>query len=160
MCVGALYVSLPISPSAIVCAVARDLCPQPCRSFQLASRGLLDVCEVGCFAQSVFGSTQPCMPVSLPVRPLKAPRTFYHAVNVARPPHSLSSPLWLLVSTDRGPHAAEDAVSAQRGGSSSAAAGRSQTRRADAVQVRRETLPRPLLRQQAQLVRNTHTHAI
>lgn len=46
-------------------------------------------------------------------------------------------------------------MSAQRGGGSPAAAGRSQTRRADAVQVRRETLPRPLLRQQAQLVRNS-----
>ncbi|XP_029009509.1 bromodomain-containing protein 1-like isoform X2 [Betta splendens] len=55
------------------------------------------------------------------------------------------------ISTDCGPHTAEDAVSAQRGGGSPAATGRSQTRRADAVQVRRETLPRPLLRQQAQL---------
>lgn len=43
-------------------------------------------------------------------------------------------------------------MSAQRGGASPATVGRSQSRRADAVQVRRETLPRPLLRQQAQLV--------
>uniref|UniRef100_A0A673BAI6 Bromodomain-containing protein 1-like n=1 Tax=Sphaeramia orbicularis TaxID=375764 RepID=A0A673BAI6_9TELE len=52
------------------------------------------------------------------------------------------------VSSDHGAHTAEDP---QRGGSSQAAAGRSQSRRADAVQVRRETLPRPLLRQQTQL---------
>ncbi|XP_051239442.1 bromodomain-containing protein 1 isoform X3 [Dicentrarchus labrax] len=55
------------------------------------------------------------------------------------------------ISSDHGPQSAEDSVSAQRGGASPAAAGRSQNRRADAVQVRRETLPRPLLRQQAQL---------
>ncbi|XP_026221386.1 bromodomain-containing protein 1-like isoform X2 [Anabas testudineus] len=55
------------------------------------------------------------------------------------------------ISSDRGPHTAEDGVSAQRGGGSPAATGRTQTRRADAVQVRRETLPRPLLRQQTQL---------
>ncbi|KAM7397324.1 hypothetical protein PAMP_020307 [Pampus punctatissimus] len=55
------------------------------------------------------------------------------------------------ISSDHGPQSAEDEVSAQRGGASPAAAGRSQSRRADAVQVRRETLPRPLLRQQAQL---------
>ncbi|GAA6227660.1 bromodomain-containing protein 1-like isoform X1 [Lates japonicus] len=55
------------------------------------------------------------------------------------------------ISSDHGPQSAEDGVSAQRGGASPAAAGRSQSRRADAVQVRRETLPRPLLRQQAQL---------
>ncbi|XP_074533670.1 bromodomain-containing protein 1-like isoform X1 [Halichoeres trimaculatus] len=55
------------------------------------------------------------------------------------------------ISTDHGPQSSEDAVPAQRGGSSPAAAGRSQGRRADAVQVRRETLPRPLLRQQTQL---------
>ncbi|XP_034390271.1 bromodomain-containing protein 1-like isoform X2 [Cyclopterus lumpus] len=60
------------------------------------------------------------------------------------------------ISSDRGPQSAEDpGGSAQRGGASpvaaTAAAGRSQSRRADAVQVRRETLPRPLLRQQAQL---------
>ncbi|XP_040894343.1 bromodomain-containing protein 1-like isoform X2 [Toxotes jaculatrix] len=55
------------------------------------------------------------------------------------------------VSSDHGPQSAEDDVSAQRGGASPATAGRSQSRRADAVQVRRETLPRPLLRQQAQL---------
>uniref|UniRef100_A0A8D0ALX4 Bromodomain containing 1b n=1 Tax=Sander lucioperca TaxID=283035 RepID=A0A8D0ALX4_SANLU len=62
------------------------------------------------------------------------------------------------ISPDHGPQSAEDGVSAQRGGASPAAAGRSQSRRADAVQVRRETLPRPLLRQQAQLVRNSPTH--
>nr|XP_019934736.1 PREDICTED: bromodomain-containing protein 1-like isoform X1 [Paralichthys olivaceus] len=55
------------------------------------------------------------------------------------------------ISSDHGAQSAEDSVSAQRGGASPAAAGRSQSRRADAVQVRRETLPRPLLRQQAQL---------
>ncbi|XP_032378786.1 bromodomain-containing protein 1 isoform X2 [Etheostoma spectabile] len=55
------------------------------------------------------------------------------------------------ISPDHGPQSAEDGVSAQRGGASPPAAGRSQSRRADAVQVRRETLPRPLLRQQAQL---------
>ncbi|XP_029282920.1 bromodomain-containing protein 1-like [Cottoperca gobio] len=55
------------------------------------------------------------------------------------------------ISSDHGPQSAEDGVSAQRGGASPAAAGRPQSRRADAVQVRRETLPRPLLRQQAQL---------
>ncbi|XP_013882171.1 bromodomain-containing protein 1 isoform X2 [Austrofundulus limnaeus] len=52
---------------------------------------------------------------------------------------------------DHGPPSPEDLVSTQRGGASQAAAGRSQSRRADAVQVRRETIPRPLLRQQAQL---------
>ncbi|XP_039989180.1 bromodomain-containing protein 1-like isoform X1 [Xiphias gladius] len=62
------------------------------------------------------------------------------------------------ISSDHGPQSAEDGVSAQRGGASPATAGRSQSRRADAVQVRRETLPRPLLRQQAQLVRNSPTH--
>uniref|UniRef100_A0A3B3WLU6 Bromodomain containing 1b n=1 Tax=Poecilia mexicana TaxID=48701 RepID=A0A3B3WLU6_9TELE len=41
-----------------------------------------------------------------------------------------------------------------QGGASHSTIGRSQSRRADAVQVRRETLPRPLLRQQAQLVRS------
>ncbi|XP_073328240.1 bromodomain-containing protein 1-like isoform X1 [Pagrus major] len=55
------------------------------------------------------------------------------------------------ISSDHGAQSTEDGVSAQRGGASPAAAGRSQSRRADAVQVRRETLPRPLLRQQAQL---------
>ncbi|XP_034443506.1 bromodomain-containing protein 1-like isoform X2 [Hippoglossus hippoglossus] len=55
------------------------------------------------------------------------------------------------ISSDHGAQSPEDGVSAQRGGASPAAAGRSQSRRADAVQVRRETLPRPLLRQQAQL---------
>uniref|UniRef100_A0A671YL72 Bromodomain containing 1b n=2 Tax=Sparus aurata TaxID=8175 RepID=A0A671YL72_SPAAU len=55
------------------------------------------------------------------------------------------------ISSDHGAQSTEDGVSAQRGGASPATAGRSQSRRADAVQVRRETLPRPLLRQQAQL---------
>ncbi|XP_041852997.1 bromodomain-containing protein 1-like isoform X2 [Melanotaenia boesemani] len=55
------------------------------------------------------------------------------------------------ISSDHGPQSSEGGVPAQRGGASQAAAGRSQSRRADAVQVRRETLPRPLLRQQAQL---------
>ncbi|CAN9499047.1 unnamed protein product [Ophioblennius macclurei] len=55
------------------------------------------------------------------------------------------------ISSDHGPQAPEDSVSTPRGGAPSTAAGRSQARRADAVQVRRETLPRPLLRQQAQL---------
>nr|XP_040024861.1 bromodomain-containing protein 1-like isoform X1 [Gasterosteus aculeatus aculeatus] len=55
--------------------------------------------------------------------------------------------------SDHGPQRAEDGGSAQRGRASPAASatGRPQSRRADAVQVRRETLPRPLLRQQAQL---------
>ncbi|XP_037307499.2 bromodomain-containing protein 1-like isoform X1 [Pungitius pungitius] len=54
--------------------------------------------------------------------------------------------------SDHGPQSAEDGgASAQRGGASPAATGRPQSRRADAVQVRREALPRPLLRQQAQL---------
>ncbi|XP_047452373.1 bromodomain-containing protein 1-like isoform X2 [Mugil cephalus] len=55
------------------------------------------------------------------------------------------------VSSDHGPQSSEEGVLAQRSGASPAAAGRPQSRRADAVQVRRETLPRPLLRQQAQL---------
>uniref|UniRef100_A0A3Q3G163 Bromodomain containing 1b n=1 Tax=Labrus bergylta TaxID=56723 RepID=A0A3Q3G163_9LABR len=56
------------------------------------------------------------------------------------------------ISTDHGSQSTEEDASApQRGGASPAAAGRPQSRRADAVQVRRETLPRPLLRQQAQL---------
>lgn len=55
------------------------------------------------------------------------------------------------VSTDHGAQAAEDGVSSQRAGPAQAAAGRAPTRRADAVQVRRETIPRPLLRQQTQL---------
>ncbi|XP_071314773.1 bromodomain-containing protein 1-like isoform X2 [Trachinotus anak] len=55
------------------------------------------------------------------------------------------------ISSDHGPQSAEDGVSAQRGGASPSTTGRPQSRRADAVQVRRETLPRPLLRQQAQL---------
>ncbi|XP_034736114.1 bromodomain-containing protein 1-like isoform X2 [Etheostoma cragini] len=61
------------------------------------------------------------------------------------------SPKAAKISPDHGPQSAEDGASAQRGGASPPAAGRSQSRRADAVQVRRETLPRPLLRQQAQL---------
>ncbi|KAM3609087.1 uncharacterized protein V6R79_009599 [Siganus canaliculatus] len=55
------------------------------------------------------------------------------------------------ISSDHGAPGAEDGVPAQRGGAAAAAAGRPQSRRADAVQVRRETLPRPLLRQQTQL---------
>lgn len=55
------------------------------------------------------------------------------------------------ISSDHGSQTAEDGVPPQRGGASPTAAGRAQSRRADAVQVRRETLPRPLLRQQAQL---------
>ncbi|XP_008280391.1 bromodomain-containing protein 1-like isoform X2 [Stegastes partitus] len=55
------------------------------------------------------------------------------------------------ISSDHGSQNSEDGVSAQRSGASTATAGRSQSRRADAVQVRRETLPRPLLRQQTQL---------
>uniref|UniRef100_A0A3Q2Y4Z7 Bromodomain-containing protein 1-like n=1 Tax=Hippocampus comes TaxID=109280 RepID=A0A3Q2Y4Z7_HIPCM len=67
----------------------------------------------------------------------------------------------LKVSSDHGAAGAEDdeaagAAPAQRGGdtgggASPTPAGRAASRRADAVQVRRETLPRPLLRQQAQL---------
>lgn len=55
------------------------------------------------------------------------------------------------ISSDHGPQCAEDGAPAQRSGASPSTTGRSQSRRADAVQVRRETLPRPLLRQQAQL---------
>ncbi|KAM9854268.1 bromodomain-containing protein 1-like isoform 2-T2 [Aulostomus maculatus] len=55
------------------------------------------------------------------------------------------------ISADHGPQVTENGAPAQRGGTAPAPAGRSQSRRADAVQVRRETLPRPLLRQQAQL---------
>nr|XP_057931736.1 bromodomain-containing protein 1-like isoform X1 [Doryrhamphus excisus] len=55
------------------------------------------------------------------------------------------------VSSDHGPPSAEDEAPVQRGGTSSPTTGRAPSRRADAVQVRRETLPRPLLRQQAQL---------
>ncbi|KAM9376803.1 bromodomain-containing protein 1-like isoform 1-T1 [Pholidichthys leucotaenia] len=55
------------------------------------------------------------------------------------------------MSPDHGAQSSQDGVAAQRGGASAAAAGRPQSRRADAVQVRRETLPRPLLRQQTQL---------
>ncbi|KAK5602427.1 hypothetical protein CRENBAI_012004 [Crenichthys baileyi] len=55
------------------------------------------------------------------------------------------------ISSDRESQSSEDIISAQEGGASHTAIGRSQSRRADAIQVRRETLPRPLLRQQAQL---------
>lgn len=55
------------------------------------------------------------------------------------------------ISSDRGSQGSEDIVPAQPGGASHPSVGRSQSRRADAVQVRRETLPRPLLRQQTQL---------
>uniref|UniRef100_A0A8C6SSH2 Bromodomain containing 1b n=1 Tax=Neogobius melanostomus TaxID=47308 RepID=A0A8C6SSH2_9GOBI len=55
------------------------------------------------------------------------------------------------VSTDHGAAGAEDGLSVPRAEPPPAAAGRAQTRRADAVQVRRETIPRPLLRQQTQL---------
>ncbi|XP_068595222.1 bromodomain-containing protein 1-like [Brachionichthys hirsutus] len=55
------------------------------------------------------------------------------------------------ISSDHGPQSTEVDVSSQRGETSPAAPGRPQNRRADAAQVRRETLPRPLLRQQAQL---------
>ena len=81
-----------------------------------------------------------------------------HSVIVRRQFHSGSTHLCLTL-TDHGAQSTEDGVSAQRGGASPATAGRSQSRRADAVQVRRETLPRPLLRQQAQLVRNSPTHS-
>ncbi|XP_075884944.1 bromodomain-containing protein 1-like isoform X3 [Nelusetta ayraudi] len=55
-------------------------------------------------------------------------------------------------SSDSEPQTAADDVSPQRGGASPVAASRSQSRRAEAAaQVRRETLPRPLLRQQTQL---------
>ncbi|XP_061698167.1 bromodomain-containing protein 1-like isoform X3 [Syngnathoides biaculeatus] len=72
------------------------------------------------------------------------------------------------VSSDRGPANAQDGppspVPEQRcgdgGGGSSPVAGRAPSRRTDAVQVRRETLPRPLLRQQAQLVRRPIAHFV
>lgn len=51
----------------------------------------------------------------------------------------------------RPPHAARG-LPAQRGVHPHAPHGRAPHRRTDAVQSRRETLPRPLLRQQAQLV--------
>lgn len=70
----------------------------------------------------------------------------------------MSPSVCALAFTDHGPQVAEDDASPQRGGASPGAAERSQSRRADAVQVRRETLPRPLLRQQAQLVRNSQPH--
>uniref|UniRef100_A0A1A8D4A7 Bromodomain containing 1 n=1 Tax=Nothobranchius kadleci TaxID=1051664 RepID=A0A1A8D4A7_NOTKA len=54
-------------------------------------------------------------------------------------------------SSDHGASSSEDSVAAQRGGAFQTTAGRPQSRRADAVQVRRETIPRPLLRQQTQL---------
>lgn len=55
------------------------------------------------------------------------------------------------VSTDNGAAGTGDGLSVPRAGPAPATAGRAQTRRADAVQVRRETIPRPLLRQQTQL---------
>lgn len=58
-----------------------------------------------------------------------------------------------LLIADRRPHSTEDGVLPQVGGASPATSGRAQSRRAEAVQVRRETLSRPLHRQQAQLVR-------
>ncbi|KAM8861150.1 bromodomain-containing protein 1-like isoform 1-T1 [Synchiropus picturatus] len=57
------------------------------------------------------------------------------------------------VASDPGPQNEENGPSSQDDDPPSAAAGRSQGRRADAVPVRRETIPRPLLRQQTQLVR-------
>lgn len=58
-----------------------------------------------------------------------------------------------LLIADHRPHSTEDGVLPQVGGASPATSGRTQSRRAEAVQVRRETLSRPLHRQQAQLVR-------
>uniref|UniRef100_A0A1A7Y2P9 Bromodomain containing 1 n=1 Tax=Iconisemion striatum TaxID=60296 RepID=A0A1A7Y2P9_9TELE len=55
------------------------------------------------------------------------------------------------ISSDHGAPSSEDRAPAQRGGAFQTTAGRSQSRRADAVQVRRDTIPRPLLRQQTQL---------
>lgn len=55
------------------------------------------------------------------------------------------------IAADHRPQDAEDGLSPQRGVPASAPPGRPQGRRADAVPVRREALPRPLLRQQAQL---------
>lgn len=69
--------------------------------------------------------------------------------------HSIFVLFVVVAITDHGPPSSEDIVSAQRAGASQATTGRSQSRRADAVQVRREAIPRPLLRQQAQLVRIT-----
>lgn len=54
---------------------------------------------------------------------------------------------------DPRPQDTEDGALPQVGGASPSTGGRSQSRRAEAVPVRRETLPRPLHRQQAQLVR-------
>ncbi|KAL0968009.1 hypothetical protein UPYG_G00261000 [Umbra pygmaea] len=55
------------------------------------------------------------------------------------------------IAADHRPQDAKDHMSPQRALSPPTPSGRPQGRRADAVQVRRETLPRPLLRQQAQL---------
>lgn len=65
--------------------------------------------------------------------------------------NGLPSRLPLLSVDHRPPHAARG-LPAQRGVHPHAPHGRAPHRRADAVQSRRETLPRPLLRQQAQLV--------
>lgn len=63
---------------------------------------------------------------------------------------------WLSpVCVDHRPTDAPSGLSPQRRVHSHPSTGRAQSRRADAVQVRGETLPRPLLRQQAQLVRRT-----
>ena len=65
------------------------------------------------------------------------------------PSHPPPSPLPRV--DHRPPHAARG-LPAQRGVHPHAPHGRAPHRRTDAVQSRRETLPRPLLRQQAQLV--------
>lgn len=62
--------------------------------------------------------------------------------------------LSLHLPADSEPQMSADDVPQPRGGASPVAASRPQSRRAESAgQVRRETLPRPLLRQQTQLVR-------
>lgn len=74
----------------------------------------------------------------------------FMSLHVLTPPsHPPPSPLPRV--DHRPPHAARG-LPAQRGVHPHAPHGRAPHRRTDAVQSRRETLPRPLLRQQAQLV--------
>lgn len=140
-------------------AVARDLCSQPCRSFQLADHGLLTVCVESAASLRAFLARLSlaclCLLSAGFFCAAAATRIILHTVIVRGPLRSASvSSLSFLAFSDHGAQSPEDGVSSQRGGASPAAGGRSQSRRADAVQVRRETLPRPLLRQQAQLVRD------
>lgn len=69
--------------------------------------------------------------------------------------HRLVANCSSLVYVDHRPTDAPSGLSSQRRVHTHPSTGRAPSRRADAVQVRGETLPRPLLRQQAQLVRLT-----